>query len=468
MGHRDPKDVQRIAELEAQVAVLTDLLAKAMARIAALEERLNKNSTNSSKPPSTDAPGTPRSGKEPTGRKPGGQPGHPKHERMLLRPDRVVPVRPKICGCCGGPVHPNENPPETHQVVEMPKVEPDVTNYDLYSGNCGRCGAVTRAQLPPGVPRRGYGPRLTAVVSLCSGKYRLSKRLIQSILADLLGVDLSLGSVSNLEQEMSASLAAPVEEVAAHVKEQDVANADETGWFEGRSNGRAGRAWLWVVTTAFVTLFRVARSRGADVAQEMIGAGFSGLLGTDRWGAYTFVDPARRQLCWSHLERDFQGFVDRTDAGTPIGEGLLRQSGRMFRYWHRVRDGTLSRAGFQHRMKRVRSRTLSLLREASVCPARKTAGMAKQILKLQAALFTFVDHEGIEPTNNVSERKVRQGVMWRKTSFGTQGAKGSRFVERILTTDATLRQQRRDVLDFLTAAYAARLTRTPPPSLLPA
>jgi transposase len=306
------------------------------------------------------------------------------------------------------------------------------------------------------------------VVSLCSGKYRLSKRLIQSILADLLGVDLSLGSVSNLEQEMSESLAAPVEEVAAHVKKQDVANADETGWFEGRSNGRAGRAWLWVVTTVFVTLFRVARSRGADVAKEMLGADFAGFLGTDRWSAYTFVDPARRQLCWSHLERDFQGFIDRKDAGARLGENLLRQSARMFRYWHRIRDGTLTRAAFQHRMKPVRSRILSLLRKASVCPAPKTAGMAKQILKLRAALFTFVDHEGIEPTNNVSEQKVRQGVMWRKTSFGTQGSNGSRFVERILTADATLRQQKRDVLDFLTAAYAARLNRVPPPSLLPA
>lgn len=222
------------------------------------------------------------------------------------------------------------------------------------------------------------------------------------------------------------------------------------------------------MTTAFVTLFRVARSRGSDVAQEMLGAGFAGFLGTDRWSAYTFVDPARRQLCWSHLERDFQGFVDRADKGAPLGESLLRQSGRMFRYWHRVRDGTLSRAAFQHRMKPVRSRIVSLLREASVCPAQKTAGMAKQILKLQAALFTFVDNEGVEPTNNVSERKVRQGVMWRKTSFGTQCSNGSRFVERILTTDATLRQQERSVLEFLTAAYQARLDRAPPPSLLPA
>lgn len=209
----------------------------------------------------------------------------------------------------------------------------------------------------------------------------------------------------------------------------------------------------------------------------MLGADFAGLLGTDRWSAYTFVDAARRQLCWSHLARDFQGFVDRKDAGAPLGERLLRQSRRMFRYWHRIRDGTLSRAAFQHRMKPVRSRILSLLREASVCTATKTAGMAKEILKLQAALFTFVDHEGIEPTNNlryaerginISERKVRHGVMWRKTSFETQGPRGSRFVERVLTADATLRQQDRNVLDFLAAAYQARLHRAPAPSLLPA
>jgi len=460
MGHPDPKD-ERIAELEA-------LLAKALARIAELEDQLNKNSKNSSKPPSTDLPGTPRSRKEPSGRKPGGQPGHSKHQRAFLKPDRVIPVQPKACSCCGGPLHCDDIEPERHQVIEMPKVKPDVTDYLLYSGSCDHCGHVTRAELPLGVPSRGFGPRLSAVVSLCSGKYRLSKRLIQSILADLLGVDLSLGSVCNLEQEMSASLAVPVEEVAAHVKHQKVANADETGWFEGRSNGRAGRAWLWVVTTAAVTLFHIARSRGADVAQRLLGKSFAGRLGTDRWGAYSFIEPKRRQLCWAHLDRDFEGFIDRNDAGAPIGGALLRESRRMFRYWHRIRDGTLTRIAFQHRMKPVRSRILSLLHKASVCPASKTAGMAKEILKLKDALFTFVDHEGIEPTNNVSERKVRQGVMWRKTSFGTQGPKGSRFVERILTADATLRQQNRDVLDFLTDAYSARLFRRMPPSLLPA
>jgi len=467
MGLRDPKD-QRIEELEAQVAKLTELLAKAMARIAELEERLNRNSTNSSKPPSTDLPGAERRRNKPTGKKAGGQPGHPKHDRVFLTPDRVTHLKAQACCCCGDALHGNDPNPERHQVVEYPKVKPEVDDFFVHSLSCQRCGAITRAELPPGIPSRGYGPRFTALVSLWSGKYRMSKRMIQALFMDLMGVAVSLGTISNLEQEMSAALAAPYEEAAPYVREQAVANADESGWFEGRKNGRAGRAWLWVVTTALVTVFRIAHSRGADVARELLGCKFAGLLGTDRWSAYTWVDPARRQLCWSHLDRDFESFVDRQDAGANSGQRLLQASTKMFRLWHRVRDGTLTRAVFQEQMRPVRKRILALLREASVCPARKTAGMAKKILELKNALFTFVDFEGIEPTNNVSERKVRHGVMWRKTSFGTQSAGGSRFVERILTADATLRQQKRDVLEFLTAAYRARLCRASPPSLLPA
>ena len=438
-----------------------------MARIAELEERLNKDSTNSSKPPSSDPPSAERVRKKPSSRKPGGQPGHAKHERVFLKPDRVRDVKPCACGRCGAQLHGEDPNPERHQVVELPKVKPDVCDFMLHALTCEHCGQTTRAELPRGVPRRGFGPRLTSLVSLCSGKYRLSKRMIQTLLSDLMGVEISLGSISNLEQETSIALATPYDEAAAQISEQPVVNMDETGWFEGRKNGRAGRAWLWMATTAAVTVFLISRSRGAAIARKLLGDDFSGLLGSDRWSGYAWVAAERRQLCWAHLLRDFQGFVDRKDEGAPLGEGLLHAAAKMFRLWHRVRDGTLSRAAFQKQMKPVRKRILSLLREASVCFAPKTAGMAKAILEVEAALFTFVDHDEIEPTNNVSERKVRHGVMWRKTSFGTQGAKGSRFVERILTADATLRQQNRNVLEFIAAALQARLDRSMPPSLLP-
>jgi transposase len=468
MSGQDPKD-KRIEELEAEVAKLKDLLGKALARIAELEELLNKNSRNSSKPPSSDSPETKRVPKKPSGKKAGGQPGHEKHERVFLAPDKIFDVMPEACSCCGKKLHGVDPTPARHQIVELPKIKPEVTDFMLHSLTCEECGKVTFSGLPHGIPSRGFGPRLTGFVSLLSGKYRLSKRMIQSVVNDIINTPISLGTISNLEQETSDALAAPFNEAAAHVAEQRVVNMDESGWYEGRKDGRARRAWLWVATTSLVTVFNIAYSRSSAIAKSILGERFKGLLGTDRFSAYTWVDSKRRQLCWSHLKRDFESFVDRNDAGSEIGEKLLQETRRMFKRWHWHREKTIPITGFRILMRSVREQIISLLNEAAVCPSTKTANAAKRILKLKDALFTFVDtDEGIEPTNNVSERKIRHGVMWRKTSFGTQSSDGSRFVERILTVDSTLRQQNRDVLDFLSEAISARLNNTLAPSLLSA
>jgi len=461
------KQLQQLAErLTRELAAALERIAQLEAEVAALKAKLAENSSNSHKPPSTDLPDSERPKKEPSGLKPGGQPGHPKHERRFLEPDQTVVLKPKSCANCGHGLHGDDSRPERHQVVEIPRIKPDVTDYWLHTLACPDCCYATRAELPPGVPHRGFGPRLTAMIAICTGKFRMSKRMVRELLADFLGVELSLGSVSNLEQEISASLAVPDQEARAEVRKAEIANLDETGWFQGAADGRARRAWLWVGVTAMVTVFKIAFSRGDDVAKEMLGKEWRGLLGSDRWSGYLWVPAYFRQLCWSHLQRDFQGFIDRKDAGAAIGRRLLALSEQMFVWWGRVRSGTLSRATFKRYMAPVRSEILSLLREAEACPAPKTAGMAKQMLKLQPALFTFVDRAGIEPTNNSAERAVRHAVMYRKTSFGTQSDAGSRFVERILTTIATLRQQKRNALEFVTAAYQARLLRIQPPSLL--
>lgn len=221
-----------------------------------------------------------------------------------------------------------------------------------------------------------------------------------------------------------------------------------------------------MVTTSLVTVFKIAKSRGEDVAREMLG-GFQGVLGADRWSAYNFLDGLRRQLCWSHLKRDFQGFVDRGGKGAKIGAALLRQTDLMFTWWHRVRDGTLARRTFERRMLPVMEEIRRLLRAAVVRAEPKTRGMAKAIVKLKWALFTFVREPGVEPTNNVSERRVRPAVIARKLSFGTESPAGSRFVERMLTATATLKQQDRNVLDYMVAAHEARLHGRATPSLLP-
>lgn len=473
----DPRD-QRIAELEEQVATrdlaIAELMAKVealMRRVAELEARLNQNSSNSSKPPSSDPPGAPRASKSPTGRRPGGQPGHKQNKRELLPPEQVdhfvnIPA-PEACGQCQRELVGGILDFLQHQSVEVPPLKPVVTEYRCHGRECSHCGARTFAELPPEVAGRTFGERLTGITVLLTGKYRLSKRMVQDALSDLLGVRLSLGSVSNREAEAAEALAAPVTEAEKFIREADAANADETGWYEGKANGRAKRAWLWVVATSLVVVFRISHSRGGAVAKQLLGENFTGFLTTDRWSGYNWYDTALRQLCWSHLTRDIQGFIDRGEEGGRIGALLMEERNRMFTWWHRVRDGTMLRADFQRRMKKVERSVGQLLRDAAARAEDKTAGMAAEILKLEGALWTFVHVEGLEPTNNFGERVIRHAVMYRKTSFGTQSPEGSRFVERILTTVMTLKLQKRNVLEFLTTAIHAHRRGLPAPSLLP-
>ena len=457
MPELDPRDA-RIAELEREVAALK-------AQVAELLSRLGQNSQNSSKPPSSDPPGTSREAKEPTGRARGGQPGHKGHKRERLPADRVVPVVPTRCNRCRRPLHGIDPHPRIHQVVELPEIRPDVTEYELHELGC-ECGARTRASLPAGVPQGAFGPRLTAAVALCTSRFHMPKRMAQEFLRDMLGVEVALGSISKMEQSVSAAIAAPVEEARTAVRDQDVAHQDETGWYEGPEQGRKARAWLWVAVTALVTVFRIARSRGAEVTKEMLGENYRGFLVVDRWAAYRWVARGRRQLCWAHLVRDFCCFAERGGVGGRIGEKLLQRAAIMFRSWHRVRDGTLTRRTFQRRMKPVERSLARLLRRAAVCGDAKVEGMAKDILKHEPALFTFVYADGVEPTNNKAERALRNAVIWRKISFGTDSERGSRFVERILTVTTTLKQQQRHALTFLTAACEAALHGRPAPSLL--
>ncbi|MFB1485402.1 IS66 family transposase [Corallococcus sp. RDP092CA] len=475
MAELDPRDA-RIAKLEA-------LLEAALERIAHLEEenrrlreenrqlkeRLTLNSSNSSKPPSSDGPGTPRRPKKPTGRTPGGQPGHKKHERRLLPPEavqHVVELVPKECKGCGHRLVGRDCEPRRHQVVEVPPLSAVVTEYRSHALECAACGTLTRQPVPAHA-RSAFGDRLGALASLLVGKYRLSKRLVKDALSDMLGVDLSVGSVVNLEGETTDALAPAVDEARAYVRAADKAHADETGWVEGRKEGRGHRAWLWVAATALVVVFHVARSRGGKVARALLGEDFLGILTTDRWSGYDWYDKGLRQLCWSHLTRDVQGFIDRGGEGGRLGKQLMRERNRFFKWWHRVRDGTLAREDFERRMKKVRRTVGRLLRQAEVRAEKKTAGMAGELLRLEECLWTFVDVPGVEPTNNFGEQCIRHAVMYRKTSFGTQGPEGSRFVASIFTAVTTLKLQERGVLDFLTDSLRAHRRGLQPPSLLP-
>jgi transposase len=377
--------------------------------------------------------------------------------------DVVVPVKPERCHHCQHLLWGEDPQPQRHQVTEIPLVQPVVTEYQLHRLVCPACGEETRAEVPVGVPTGGFGPRVQAITALCTGAYHLSKRTTQRALEDLFGVQLGLGTIANLEQATVRAVADPVAEARTYVQQQSAASLDETGWREGQQ-----RAWLWTAVTAHVTVFVIRVSRGGKVAQELLGERFWGWLVTDRWSAYSWYPTWRRQLCWAHLLRDFEAMIARGGRSAAIGEALRGEARKMFQWWHRVRDGTLAHASFRTYMQPIRREVERLLEAGQTCGVPKTEGTCREIFKLRQALWTFVRHEEVEPTNNAAERAIRPGVLWRKGSFGTQSVEGSGFVEAMMTVVATLTQQHRNVLNYVTAACEAALCGEPAPSLLPA
>jgi transposase len=460
-----PAAQELIVAQAAALGLLRAEVAQLKATVEELAQRLGQNSRNSSRPPSADPPQAMRHPRrEPSRRRPGGQPGHEGQTRALVPVEAVdvlMPLKPMQCPRCQHPLQGYDPQPQRHQVTEIPTVRPVVTEYQRHQLCCPACGALTRAELPAGVPTGGFGPRVQAVAALCTGAYHLSKRTTQSVMADLFGLPLSVGTLANLEQATVQALAEPVAEARSYVQQQPAAYLDETGWREGQQ-----RAWLWTAVTAWATVFVVRRSRSGKVAQELLGECFWGWLVTDRWSAYTWYPSWRRQLCWAHLLRDIEAMIERGGRSRDIGEALRAQARQMFHWWHRVRDGTLSHASFASYMRPIRREVERLLEAGQTCGVPKTEGVCREILKLRQALWTFVRHAEVEPTNNAAERAIRPGVLWRKGSFGTHSPEGSRFVETLMTVVATLKQQHRNILDYLTAACEAALRGEQAPSLL--
>jgi transposase len=457
---RTPPEAQAyIRALEARVATLEGMMQ-------ALQDQLNQTSRNSSRPPSSDPPHSERPRRPRSTRRRGGQPGHPGHTRTLVpvdKVDEVVVLKPAQCTHCQAPLSGDDPTPWRHQVIELPPIKPVVTEYQWHQLVCTACGAVSRAPWPEGVPSGTYGPRVQATVALCTGSYRLSKRTTQQVMEEVFGVPMSVGTISPLEHATTEALAAPVEAARTYVHEQEVAHLDETSWRQGSK-----RAWLWVAVTRLVTVFVVRLSRGGHVARELLGEAFSGILVTDRYRAYNWYPVRWRQLCWAHLLRDFEAMRGRGGRSEEIGDALLAQAHQMFTWWHRVHDGTLKRSTFRSYISPMRREVERLLEAGSTCGVPKTEGTCRDILKLRKALWTFVQVDGVEPTNNTAERSIRPGVLWRKGSFGTQSEKGSRFVESMMTVVSTLKQQQRNVLEYLTEVCDAALRGDAAPSLLPA
>ncbi len=467
-----------------QILLLQHQQSTLATELASLRERIGRSSRNSSKPPSSDGSGFKPTGKgksKGSGRKRGGQEGHPGAGPDLLPSEQcqeVIPHHPSNCRGCGEPLRGDDPEPLRHQVVDIPQIVPFVIEHQLHRLVCPHCHTTTCAELPVGVESGGFGPRLSALVGLLGSVYHLSHRKVQGLLDQVLGIEASTGAINSIRCRLSDSLAALVEEAAETIRWEQVAHMDETGGPIGNADGhnpKGQRGWLWVVVTPTLTVFHLALSRSAEAAKQLLGEAFAGFVISDRYSAYSWLPLERRQICWAHLKRDFIAIAERFGVSAAVGQQLLELEHQLFHQWHRWREGLISRQELLALTTPIRQAFEAKLREVSdlgfakgeKTPWASTVRTCRQILRVAPALWTFLEHPEVEPTNNAAERALRPAVIHRKLSYGVQSRRGGLCQSRLLTVTTTLRQQGRDVLEFLVEAWEAHRHGQPAPSLIP-
>ncbi len=452
-----------------RVGELIEANRRLEARVAELEQRLNRSSRNSSLPPSQDPPSAPPRPKRPlSGRKPGGQPGHEGTNRPLLplaQVDEVIDHWPERCGSCahvfGEAERIDAASPQRHQVSELPPIAVTVSEHRLHRLRCPACAAETRAELPAGIPRGAFGPRLEAAVATLAVRNRVSRRDSSELVRELFGADLSTGSVEAIVSGAGEALALPYEKLLGHVRCAPAVNVDETGW-----RLRGGKRTLWAALTPQAGVFRVAPDRHEREAKALLGEEFQGIACSDRWWAYDYLDPERRQLCWAHLGRDFTAHGEGLAAQKEFGEAGLALAARLFEVWDAFKADR-DRARLSEGISPLKDELRALLERA----ARKSTKtkyhrlFAKNLLKRWPALWTFTEVDGVEPTNNHAERGLRGAVIYRKLSLGSQSDHGERTIERLLSASVTCRLQGRSLFAYLTDVLTARIRGDPIPLL---
>jgi transposase len=459
------RTLEEAQELIQALWTLCTEIPKLKKHIADLEEKLNTNSNNSSKPPSGDRfKSNHNKQNQERKRNRGGQPGHPGITRHLLpeiEVDHIERHLPSERCSCGGSIQTTLRY-QRHQVHELPPVKLEVTEHQLFYGNFTQCRKEHCAKLPQAIPTGMLGFRLLAFIAVLTSDYKLSKRDVTRLFMDLFKLSMSVATIKRAEETVSEAIKIPVDEAKEYVRNQAIVNCDET------SHAECGkRKWTWVAIAGTVAVFLIAATRSAAAAKELLGVSFKGILGSDRFSAYSWIAAIFRQVCWAHLKRDFKKISERTGKSKKIGLQLLACTQQMFHYWHKVRDGTMTREKFKETMKPICRKVESLLNAGAKVRNLKTKGTCLEILKVKKALWRFIETVGLEPTNNIAERVLRQVVIWRKICFGTWSKDGSIYLSRVTTVVASCRLQECSAFDFLCDAVEAHLNGKKSPSLLP-
>jgi transposase len=450
--------------LEAQDARLAALAE----RVEELEQRLKRDSRNSSLPPSHDPPWLGKRGRSRgTGRKRGAQPGHPGRGRSLFPIERVTEVVdhwPPRCPCghvFGGEEREPAGSPARHQVAELPPLAVEISEHRLQRLCCPDCGRTVRAELPTEVPRGCFGPKLEAAIAVLTVRNRLSRRQLVELMEELFGCPIAVGTIDAILSRAGKTLEPVYEELLEQTRAAGALNVDETGWYLGGEPRT-----LWGAFSKQTAVLRIAPDRGKQHLHGIIGDDFTGIVGSDRFSAYNSLEPQRRQVCWSHLRRDFTFHAD-LGSGPQEAFGLdgLEVTWNVFQAWKQFQhDG--DRAALRRRVEAIKEQMRPLLEWGSTGKRqRHVRALAKNLLKLWPALWTFADVADVEPTNNAAERGLRAAVIYRKLSLGSRSQQGERTIERLLSVDQTCRLQRRSLYAYVSDALTAKARGDPIPAL---
>jgi hypothetical protein len=442
-----------------------------------LNQRLNQDSTNSHRSPSTDGPEAKAKHKAESkashskhgSRKQGAQPGHQPVEQPFVPIEQVETIedyKPDHCEHCGHPLEgvPDDPNPYCKQLFDF-EIVLHVIEMHQHSLTCPCCGEITKGTLPEKAQGSIYSANVVALVGVLTGLYQISRRMAAMFIKEIIGIPISVGSVSNLEKELTESASPVMDEIEEVAQKAEQGNADETGF--GMEHGKQG--WLWVLVTSVAVLFRLLGSRSGACARKILGS-FEGILTSDRWGGYNWFNAEKRQICWAHLKRDFQAICELGAKGEAIGKALLKQVKLMFRLWYRFKKWKASQEAkgkkvsmtvLEAQMQPIRKRIKVLLEEGK----REGIKKCETILKVEESLWTFLREDGVEPTNNAAEQAIRPAVLWKKRSFGVESERGARYVESMLSIWMTSRRNGVNPIQFLGEMVKSSRSDLPAPSI---
>lgn len=424
---------ETITALQETITGLQETNSNLTQEINTLKEKLGLNSTNSSLPPSRDLYKIKPTNRIKSGRKPGGQPGHRGYRYQPLPADEVINCIDEHC-LCGHKLKPMDKY-FTEQRIDIPPIKPYVKEYKRWYGYCRACKKKRIASLPEGVKGDLLGDHAKAIITSLNGFYHNSKRDVQAIVKDIFKLDISLGLISDTSKRVKEKLTSNYKELQGKIISSPYLHIDETGH---KSKGKRG--WAWIFTSREASLLKLSTSRGTKVLESVLGK-YEGKVISDRYGAYNYFQEENRQICWSHIQRDFERFAHSSNPSlSEQGKRLVKLGREVFALKKGITREQIGENYFLRRIRKIKKELeyifKSILRIRGIPQGQR---VARRLLKSFEMLWHFVKDKAIDMTNNLAERQLRKYVTYRKKLLFTWSSWGNEFVERMLSLYLTCR-----------------------------